>query len=465
MMFNGGKQMKFTGIIEGFYGKPWSMNSRIEMMKFLGKHGYNIYVYAPKDDPFHRSKWREPYPKSMIDDFKKLIDVGKKFNVEFGFALSPGLSLVYSEPKEVALFVEKLLLFYDMGVKTFGLFFDDIPKTLQNKRDVQEFSDLADAQIYFTHEVYKRLELEVPDSKLMLCPTIYSGDGNSDYVQKLGKKLDQKIYVLWTGPQICSEKITERYAVLIQDILKRKPIYWDNYPVNDLYMASELHIGPYMGRDPEILDHACGFILNPMSQVESSKIPLATASYFFKDPYNYNSRLAFKMAISEFAPRKAHKAFYHFASYNLVSPIHPAESLHAKLLINRFEKFYVEEKIVDLIFSIEKEAKEIKKYSGILTKALDNRLFEEMKPWITEYDEWGETLLDLGKAIQMLSSILAEENPQKELFLKIAESIEKVKEDVRKFADHKTSIFTREMRSFVYETLIKISVVFDWKSK
>ncbi|MGC8545154.1 protein O-GlcNAcase [Athalassotoga sp.] len=452
--------MKFTGIVEGFYGKPWSRDSRIDMMKFLGNHGYNLYVYAPKGDPFHRAKWREPYPQNMLNDFKELVNVGNNANVEFSIALSPGLSLVYSKPKEVDLFVEKMLSFYDIGIRIFGLFFDDIPQMLQNDRDIRKFPDLVHAQIHFAHEVYKKLELKVPDLKLMLCPTIYHGDGRSDYVQALGKELDQKIYILWTGPQICSENITTKDAISIENILKRKPIYWDNYPVNDLHMASELHIGPYMNREPGVLDHASGFILNPMIQMEPSKIPLVTASYFFKDPYNYNHKKAFEKAVSEFVSKKIRNAFYHFSSYNVVSPLHPAESLHAKLLINRFEKFYSEEKFADLLSSIKKESEEIKIYSDILIMMMpDIKFFQEIIPWIKEYEEWGETLSDLEEAIQILQEFFEKENLQKELLLKVAESIEKVRKDVRKFADHKTAIFTREMRNFVYETLIKMSVM------
>lgn len=456
--------MEFTGIVEGFYGKPWSKDSRIEMMKFLGKYGYNLYIYAPKDDPFHRSKWRELYPKQMMNDFKELIDVGKNLNVEFGIAISPGLSLIYSEPKEVDLFVKKVFSFYDIGVRIFGLFFDDIPQMLQNDRDIQKFPDLVHAQIHFAHETYKSIKSKIPDLKFILCPTIYSGDGKSDYVQTLGKELDQNIYILWTGSQICSEKITEQDAISIQKTLRRKPIYWDNYPVNDLLMMSELHIGPYTNREPKILDHASGFILNPMIQAESSKIPLVTASYFFKDPYNYNSKAAFKKAVSEFVPKKVRKIFYHFASYNVVSPLHPTESLHAKLLIKKLEKFYSEEKFEDLLSSIKKESEKIKIYSEILMMMLDGKFFEEIRPWIKEYEEWGETLSDLEEAIQILLVLLSKEYPPKVDVYKFKKSIDKIKMDVRKFADHKTSIFTREMRNFVYETLMKLSLISNWKS-
>lgn len=36
------------GIIEGYYGKPWSWQARAETVTFLKPHGYAFYLYAPK---------------------------------------------------------------------------------------------------------------------------------------------------------------------------------------------------------------------------------------------------------------------------------------------------------------------------------------------------------------------------------------------------------------------------------
>lgn len=52
------------GVIEGFYGNPWSDADRKSQFDFYGKNKLNIYVYGPKDDPYHRTKWRENYPDS-----------------------------------------------------------------------------------------------------------------------------------------------------------------------------------------------------------------------------------------------------------------------------------------------------------------------------------------------------------------------------------------------------------------
>ena len=43
-----------SGVVEGFYGRPWTEAERRMMLHFLGEHGMNLYVYAPKDDPYHR---------------------------------------------------------------------------------------------------------------------------------------------------------------------------------------------------------------------------------------------------------------------------------------------------------------------------------------------------------------------------------------------------------------------------
>src|SRR5579875_607546 len=40
------------GIVEGFYGKPWSQAERINMFTFMAHNHFSTYVYAPKDDRY-----------------------------------------------------------------------------------------------------------------------------------------------------------------------------------------------------------------------------------------------------------------------------------------------------------------------------------------------------------------------------------------------------------------------------
>ena len=64
----------------------------------------------------------------------------------------------------------------------------------------------------------------------------------------------------------------------------RPPLYWDNYPVNDVAMGFELHVGPYLGRDPRLATASRGIVANPMELFEASRIPLATIADFLRDP-------------------------------------------------------------------------------------------------------------------------------------------------------------------------------------
>ena len=50
------------GLIEGYYGRPWSWTDRVETMRFLAPHGYGFFLHAPKADPFLRRRWKEPHP-------------------------------------------------------------------------------------------------------------------------------------------------------------------------------------------------------------------------------------------------------------------------------------------------------------------------------------------------------------------------------------------------------------------
>ena len=52
----------WRGIIEGTYGPPWDARQRTRMLAFMGEHGMNAYVHAPKDDLYQRTQWRDPYP-------------------------------------------------------------------------------------------------------------------------------------------------------------------------------------------------------------------------------------------------------------------------------------------------------------------------------------------------------------------------------------------------------------------
>src|SRR5207245_4324803 len=81
------------GIVEGFYGKPWTHDERMAMMRFEGAHGMNVYYYAPNDDPYHPKLWRQPYPPAESARLAELVEAADSRFVDFWFAVSPALQM------------------------------------------------------------------------------------------------------------------------------------------------------------------------------------------------------------------------------------------------------------------------------------------------------------------------------------------------------------------------------------
>ena len=192
------------GVIEGFYGTPWAHEDRLHAIRELGACGMNRYVYAPKDDPLHRARWREPYPEEFLRRFSELLDAGARAGVEVGFAISPGLSIRYSAADDVHALCEKLARFRALGVRFFGLCLDDVPSSLAHAEDRAAFASLAAAHVSLAHALRDRLGEQ---ATLWLVPTDYLGSGPTDYLEELGLSLAPEIEVGWTGRTVCSPTI------------------------------------------------------------------------------------------------------------------------------------------------------------------------------------------------------------------------------------------------------------------
>ncbi|MEM1633671.1 MAG: protein O-GlcNAcase [Sulfolobales archaeon] len=266
----------FVGIVEGFYGSQWDFLDRISMISFMGRIGLNLYMYAPKDDPYHRIMWRSPYPMHILDQFGRLVDLCQRHGVSFGFAISPGLDIEYSSQEDLRILIRKLDLIMNLGVRIIGLFLDDIPPELRGRG----FKTLAEAQANLTNKIYRELSPE----KLIFVPTFYWGY-EEKYLRELGELLERDIDLVWTGRYVASPEISLEDVEKFREITGRYPAIWDNYPVNDFFTVRgvvRLHMGFFKGRNPEILRRVSVFMANPMNQAEASKIPIYTLSRLAK---------------------------------------------------------------------------------------------------------------------------------------------------------------------------------------
>ena len=81
------------GVIEGFYGRPWSRGERRQLFDWMAAHGLTTYFHAPKDDPHHRAIWREPLPADAAAAVAELISDCRRRGIGLVFALHPGLDI------------------------------------------------------------------------------------------------------------------------------------------------------------------------------------------------------------------------------------------------------------------------------------------------------------------------------------------------------------------------------------
>jgi len=93
--------VKVRGVIEGFYGKPWSHEERLEMIRFCGRERFNTWVHAPKDDLYHRKQWRDLYPDDELSQIAELVAEAQKHQVDFAYAIAPGLDIQYTSDAEL----------------------------------------------------------------------------------------------------------------------------------------------------------------------------------------------------------------------------------------------------------------------------------------------------------------------------------------------------------------------------
>ena len=84
------------GVVEGFYGRPWTTTQRLELFGRMSAWGLNTYVYAPKDDLKHRAFWRETYLDAELSALGGLLDACREHQLNFIYALSPGLDIHFS---------------------------------------------------------------------------------------------------------------------------------------------------------------------------------------------------------------------------------------------------------------------------------------------------------------------------------------------------------------------------------
>ncbi|MGH9231442.1 MAG: beta-N-acetylhexosaminidase family protein [Acidimicrobiales bacterium] len=301
--------MRHRGAIEGFYGSPWTREERLDQLDFYGRFKLNTYIYAPKDDPYHRDRWREPYPPDLVADLRALIDRAAANHVRFTFAVSPGISICYSDPADLDALVAKLDAVYRLGVRAFSIALDDIVHTRWNcEGDRARFGEpssgaAARAQVELLNALQRGFIADHEGAQpLQMVPTEYRGTDDSPYRRVIREQLDPAIEVMWTGSMVVPAEITVDQAAAAARVFGRPTLVWDNTPVND-FPATEgrLILAPYDRRQPGLSAQVTGIVLNPMNQAAASKVQLVGAADFAWNDAAYDPVRAHRAAATHLA--------------------------------------------------------------------------------------------------------------------------------------------------------------------
>lgn len=333
------------GLVEGYYGYPYSVAVKKDLMRFMMRMKMNTYMYGAKSDVYHSADWEKPYPIQLSEtqrknglltqsDIQDIAATSAATKVNFIWAIHPGNDFVGSSTV-VNRIMSKFDSMYQLGVRQFAIFVDDVgvPKSeadcntnaarltaVQKAIDDKWNTTTATPEsrvkpLHFVPQVYTLSWVGVEDRKrfykaLQSCPpkiTIYiTGNG------------------VWTVPNSEDLAVTKRE-------LGRNVAWWWNYPCNDnadeqVYPSDmytnfmEMRAVNEHSRMPKLLQNGQGIVSNPMQQGEVSKTALfSVADYAWNNSAFDNKKsweASFAQVLSTPEKREAYKTLIPYIRWN-----------------------------------------------------------------------------------------------------------------------------------------------------
>ena len=291
--------LPFRGAVEGYYGMPWSFEARKSQFAFYGRNKMNMYIYAPKDDPYHHGEGCYlPYPEEKAAEIRNLVQAAHENHVRFVWAIHPDNTVKWEENEgrpQLEGLCRKLEMMYALGVRDFGVFVDD------------SFGEIgkAERQVQLTNYLLEHFIRKHPDvnQTLIMCPTGYNKNWtNTKFLNTLGNGLDKSIPIMWTGNTVVND-ITLEGQQWVNSRVSRPTFIWWNWPCND-FKRGRLSMGRTYGleTDPAMRSAMSGFVANPMENAEASKVGLFGVADYTWNITAFDSHTSWKEGIARLYP-------------------------------------------------------------------------------------------------------------------------------------------------------------------
>ena len=367
------------GVVEGFYGTPWSHKARLSLIDFYGRYKMNTYIYGPKDDPYHSSPdWRKPYPEDEAADIKELVEACRANYVDFVWAIHPGQDIKWNEEDYAAL-VAKFENMYALGVRAFAIFFDDISGDGANPyRQVELLNRLGEEFVKVKGDV----------APLIICPTDYNrswaNPTERGSLAVYGRELDPSVRVFWTGDYVCSD-LTPATLEWVGSRIQRPALYWWNFPVTD-YCRHIVMQGPVYGLDQTLTaENLCGFVSNPMEHAEASKLALYGVADYTWNIEDYDPHANWERGLGVLAGEDAGEAYRTFAIHSC-----DTESGYRRDESWETEVFDFDDYTQQQYDALLEEFRRVEAAPEEMAENCSNEaLMRELSPWLEEFGKLG----------------------------------------------------------------------------
>ena len=411
--------MQYRGIVEGFYGKVYSVEDILSLFEYMEDNKMNTFVYGPKGDPYHLGNWRDEYPTEITDeqrfygmmtqdDMRTITAAAAENNISFAWSIHPamqnGINFTSRDSVEKGIddIMEKFSHMYDLGVRQFGVFVDDIDTGVALRG--------SENQAYMMAEIQRRLEDTYNGSEnpadhvagTYYVPSFYALNfGSSSQLEtNLGafreQNQDNNVIMMMTGSGVWSP-IRNSDLVKIQQYTGKKPVMWWNYPVNDNIDDQMLmnRLDSVYATDLDVT--AClGVLSNPMNQPEASKVALYGVSDYTWNTANFDVQSNWEESFASYTDDPAmQEALRVFASHaaknqdhtniNSIFNAYKSDSSNYPAVLEEMQK------IVDscqLILTL-KDSDDSKLVN----------LEEEIRPWVYRLNDMSQIIIDCIQAM------------------------------------------------------------------
>ena len=411
--------MQYRGIVEGFYGKVYSVEDILSLFEYMEDNKMNTFVYGPKGDPYHLGNWRDEYPTEITDeqrfygmmtqdDMRTITAAAAENNISFAWSIHPamqnGINFTSRDSVEQGIddIMEKFSHMYDLGVRQFGVFVDDIDTGVALRG--------SENQAYMMAELQRRLEDQYNGSEdpadhvagTYYVPSFYALNfgSTSQLETNLGafREANQgnNVIMMMTGSGVWSP-IRNSDLLKIQQYTGKKPVMWWNYPVNDNIDDQMLmnRLDSVYATDLDVTA-SLGVLSNPMNQAEASKVALYGVADYTWNTANFDVQSNWEESFASYTDDPAmQEALRVFASHaaknqdhtniNSIFNAYKSDSSNYPAVLEEMQK------IVDscqLILTL-KDSDDSKLVN----------LAEEIRPWVYRLNDMSQIIIDCIQAM------------------------------------------------------------------